>query len=89
MQGLNWSMDKQVAVFNMTVRNSLPKHFNSTAKLSEHLAKSLFVIATGTSDYRYNYMQPDLYNSSRRYDPVQYANLLVNRLGKQLKVHFF
>lgn len=86
MQGTNWSMEKQVALFNLTVHHNLPKHFKTKAGLSDYLSKSLFLIATGTADYKYNYLQPQFYNSSKKYNPDQFSRLLVNRLGEQLQV---
>ncbi|PON80820.1 Lipase [Parasponia andersonii] len=69
----------------MTVHNNFPKHLRNKTDMTDYLSKSLFVIASGTSDYRYNFMQPNLYNASKRYNPDQYASLIVNRFGKQLK----
>ncbi|EXB78252.1 GDSL esterase/lipase [Morus notabilis] len=81
----SWSMNEQIAIFNMTVQNNLPKHFKCKAELDDYLSKSLFVVDIGTSDYEYNYLQPNYYNTSKRYNPEQFGNLLANQFGKQLK----
>uniref|UniRef100_A0A2N9J9A1 GDSL esterase/lipase n=1 Tax=Fagus sylvatica TaxID=28930 RepID=A0A2N9J9A1_FAGSY len=41
--GDNWSMGKQIAMFNKTVRENLPSNFKGTAELSEYLSKCLFI----------------------------------------------
>lgn len=52
---------------------------------SDYLAKSVFLIHSGTDDYLGNYLQPDCYNNSRLYKPDEYADFLAKKLGKNLK----
>ncbi|RVX21680.1 GDSL esterase/lipase [Vitis vinifera] len=39
----------------------------------------------GSNDYAVNYLVPQFYNSSRMYNPEQFAQLLVNELGNHLQ----
>ncbi|KAF7132906.1 hypothetical protein RHSIM_Rhsim09G0121300 [Rhododendron simsii] len=81
--GINYCLEKQVNFFNETVDKTLRPRLQE--KLSEYLADSIYIINIGTSDYIYNYLQPDHYNSSRKYSGEDYAELLTNTLGNNLK----
>ncbi|MCL7050414.1 hypothetical protein MKW94_014875 [Papaver nudicaule] len=78
------SLDEQISYFQSTVRNDLPKIFSNPEVLSHYLSRSVFVFAIGANDYLNNYLQPQLYNSSKTNSPQQFANLLLDTLGQQL-----
>ncbi|XP_026405558.1 GDSL esterase/lipase 7-like [Papaver somniferum] len=78
------SLDEQINYFNSTVTNDLPTIYSIPAILSAKLAKSIFVISTGSNDYFNNYLQPQFYNSSQTYSPQQFADLLLNTFEQQL-----
>ncbi|CAA6668279.1 unnamed protein product [Spirodela intermedia] len=52
--------------------------------LSQFLASSIVVMIIGSNDYINNYLLPSLYSSSYNYSPEDYADLLLNRLTRQL-----
>ncbi|XP_026440958.1 GDSL esterase/lipase 7-like [Papaver somniferum] len=82
--GDNLSLEEQVNYFTKTVKIDLPKIFKTRQKISQYLSKSIFVISIGSNDYINNYLQPALYNSSKIYNPQQYADHLVSNLKKHL-----
>ena len=86
LQGDNWSMGKQIAMFNKTVRENLPSNFKGTAELSEYLSKCLFIVHIGSSDYTNNYLQTKHYNTSKIYNYNEFGSLLTKKLENQLKV---
>lgn len=86
MQGINLSMRKQVKLFRKTVRYYLPKCFSNRGLLLRHLSNSIFVVFIGSNDYANNYLQPQEYNSSRLYSPIQFGQLLANELERHLQV---
>lgn len=86
LQGDNWSMGKQIAMFNKTVRENLPSNFKGTAELSEYLSKCLFIVHIGSSDYTNNYLQTKDYNTSKIYNYNEFGSLLTMKLENQLKV---
>ncbi|KAI3937792.1 hypothetical protein MKW92_049299 [Papaver armeniacum] len=82
--GDNLSLDEQISFFQSTVKNDLPHIFRTPEVLSLYLSKSIFVITSGPNDYLNNYLQPQFYNSSKTNPPQQFANLLLDTLGRQL-----
>ncbi|KAF3439106.1 hypothetical protein FNV43_RR17381 [Rhamnella rubrinervis] len=79
------SLEKQLTMFNSTLRNNLLKAFNGTAELSAHLSQSFFVVFIGTNDYAYNYLQSSNYNTSKICNQDNFSSHLVIELEKQLK----
>ncbi|XP_058749202.1 GDSL esterase/lipase At1g29670-like [Vicia villosa] len=45
----------------------------------QYLNKCLYYIYIGTNDYALNYFQPNLYNTSRMYNPEEYAKVLIDQ----------
>jgi hypothetical protein len=84
LQGENWSMGKQIAMFNKTVQENLRRNYNST-ELPKYLSECIFLVFIGTSDYETNYIEV-YYNTSKKYTSEQFGSLLVMQLGYQLKV---
>ncbi|RVW97979.1 GDSL esterase/lipase 7 [Vitis vinifera] len=80
------NLDDQIELFKMTVKQNLAKEYGSKKELSAYLSKSIFVFSIGNNDYLNNYLQPHQYNSSHRYTPQQFAQLLVDKLSQGLKV---
>ncbi|KAI3926195.1 hypothetical protein MKW98_028331 [Papaver atlanticum] len=74
------TLDEQINYFNSTVTNDLP------TILSASLARSIFVISTGSNDYLNNYLQPQFSNSSQTYPPQEFANLLLDTFEQQLTI---
>ena len=80
------NLDDQIELFKMTVKQNLAKEYGSKKELSAYLSRSIFVFSIGNNDYLNNYLQPHQYNSSHRYTPQQFAQLLVDKLSQGLKV---
>nr|GMD49831.1 GDSL esterase/lipase 7-like [Ipomoea batatas] len=78
------SIAEQVDMFNQTVHMELSRHYN-TSELSDHLSKSIFLVAIGNNDYINNYLQPNFYNTSRTYSPTSFAKLVVDALSVQFQ----
>ena len=79
-------MEKQIIFYKEIVENYLRPKVPSTNVLYEYLSNSLYLINIGSSDYIYNYLQPQNYNSSRQYNGEDFAELLTSNLVKYLKV---
>jgi hypothetical protein len=86
LQGKCLNLNEQIDLFERTVRSELPRHFKSPEELSEHLSKSIFIFSVGSNDYINNYLQPNTYNTSIRYPPQPFAQLLVDSLGQRFEV---
>ncbi|KAL4185670.1 hypothetical protein AMTRI_Chr10g7090 [Amborella trichopoda] len=56
-------------------------------ELQQHLSKSIFVVEIGLIDYIFNYLQPELYTTSRDFTPSVYSDLLLQNLGRQLTLY--
>lgn len=72
--------------FNETLEKYLRPKFQSQQNLSEYLSNAVFFINIGSRDYSHNCLQPEDYNSSRQYNGEAFADLLINKLGNNLKV---
>ncbi|XP_070024844.1 GDSL esterase/lipase At1g71691-like [Nicotiana sylvestris] len=51
--------------------------------VAQALAKCMFFVGMGSNDYLNNYLMPN-YDTKNRYNPQQYANLLVQQYSQQL-----
>lgn len=75
------NLEEQINLFQAMVKLELPKHLKSTIEISNHLAKSIYVFSIGSNDYINNYLQKAIYDSSRKYTPQEFANLLLSKLS--------
>ncbi|KAI3962679.1 hypothetical protein MKW92_006108 [Papaver armeniacum] len=75
---------EQINYFNNSVTNDLPRSYSTPTIISATLARSMFIISTGSNDYMNNYLQPQLSNSSQTYTPRKFANLLFDTFEQQL-----
>ncbi|KAL5987478.1 lipolytic enzyme [Asimina triloba] len=83
--GKNIQLSEQVDNFEKTVQQDLPQNFEFQKDVADYLSQSIFIVNIGMNDYGNNYLQPDFYNASKHYTPLQFAYLLVLRLSQQLK----
>ncbi|KAL5730287.1 hypothetical protein ACHQM5_003127 [Ranunculus cassubicifolius] len=60
-------------------------YFQETSKDQDELARSIFVVWIGSNDYLNNYLQPQSYNSSHQYNPIQFADRLTNTLRQGIE----
>ncbi|TMW85137.1 hypothetical protein EJD97_023712 [Solanum chilense] len=55
------------------------------AATNAHLNTCLYIVGIGSNDYINNYLAPTHYSTNSLYTPSQYATLLVQQYGQQLK----
>lgn len=55
--------------------------------VAQALAKCMFFVGMGSNDYLNNYLMPN-YDTKNRYNPQQYASLLVQQYSQQLTVRY-
>ncbi|ESQ28075.1 hypothetical protein EUTSA_v10019503mg [Eutrema salsugineum] len=84
--GLNYgdrfSLSQQVVNLESTL--SQLRTMMSPQNFTDYLAKSLVILVFGSNDYINNYLMPNLYYSSIRYRPPEFANLLLTQYARQL-----
>ncbi|KAH9605007.1 hypothetical protein KSS87_019187, partial [Heliosperma pusillum] len=54
------------------------------SSVRQHLHSCLYTINIGSNDYLNNYFVPEYYNSSRQYNPHQFADRLIAQYSRQL-----
>lgn len=54
---------------------------------ADYLSKCIYSIGLGSNDYLNNYFMPNVYSTSRRYTPDQYADVLIQQYREQLVVN--
>ncbi|MQL96965.1 hypothetical protein Taro_029646 [Colocasia esculenta] len=81
--GERFYLNQQVLNFQSNI-NDMRTVLGGQSMLDQFLSKSIVVVVIGSNDYVNNYLLPSLYTSSYYYSPQDYANLLLNRLSRQL-----
>lgn len=89
MQGKCLNLKEQVDLFEKTVKSDLSGLFKNPNDLADYLSKSIFLVSVGSNDFINNYLQPTLYDTSKRYPPPQFAQLLMNVLSHQFEVYIY
>ncbi|KAL0801525.1 hypothetical protein Bca101_056701 [Brassica carinata] len=80
--GDRFSLSQQVVNLEGTL--SQLRTMMSPQNFTDYLRKSLVVLVFGSNDYINNYLMPNLYSSSLRYRPSEFASLLINQYARQL-----
>ncbi|CAN8239315.1 unnamed protein product [Cochlearia groenlandica] len=80
--GERFSLSNQVLKLETTL--SQLRTMMSPQNYTDYLAKSLVVLVFGSNDYINNYLMTNLYSSSFRYRPPEFANLLLTQYARQL-----
>ncbi|CAI0475437.1 unnamed protein product [Linum tenue] len=62
------------------------KTVSQIEKLLEHLSKCIHSVLMGSNDYINNYFLPEFFSTAQQFTPLQYADDLIRRYNKQLKV---
>ncbi|KAL5720392.1 hypothetical protein ACHQM5_013064 [Ranunculus cassubicifolius] len=52
---------------------------------ANYLSKCIYTVGLGSNDYLNNYFMPQTYSTSRRYNPTQYADVLIQQYTQQLR----
>ena len=76
--------NQQIKNFEQTL-DQLSRKLGGAPRLAPTLARSIFYVGMGSNDYLNNYLAPN-YDTRRRYDPRQFADLLVGQFASQLTV---
>ncbi|XP_058767275.1 GDSL esterase/lipase At1g29660-like [Vicia villosa] len=94
--GIRNETGKRTAVTNIDFGQQIENHktivtqiavkLGSKENAKQYLKKCLYYIYIGTNDYALNYFQPDLYNTSRMYNPEEYAKVLIDQYSVYEKV---
>ncbi|KFK31816.1 hypothetical protein AALP_AA6G162300 [Arabis alpina] len=80
--GDRYSLSRQVV--NLEATLSKLRTMMSPQNFTNYKAKSLVVLVFGSNDYINNYLMPNIYSSSARYKPPEFANLLLSQYARQL-----
>lgn len=78
-------MDLQLQNHHNTILRMVDLVGNRAAT-NAHLNTCLYIVGIGSNDYINNYLAPKHYSTNSLYTPSQYATLLVQQYGQQLKV---
>ncbi|KAL2896017.1 hypothetical protein RDABS01_037801 [Bienertia sinuspersici] len=73
-----------MTLFKRTVSKHLWRKLKNPTQLSEHLAKSIFMLTMGSNDYLGNYFG-DSPDTRQRYNPQQFTHLLIDTLSLNLQ----
>ena len=84
MQKGTLSLGEQVLLFNKTVEEYLPLHLKTSADLSLHLSKSIFLFVMAVNDYALNFLKKK--QSGQPMNDEAFADLLIAKYGDHLKV---
>ncbi|KAH9676131.1 GDSL esterase/lipase 7 [Citrus sinensis] len=79
------NFEEQVGLFQDSVKSLQQRYFQILVDFSNYLSKSVFIVSIGSNDYINNYLETSLYDTSKRYTPQQFAQLLVYKLSQQLE----
>ncbi|GMI72326.1 hypothetical protein like AT1G29670 [Hibiscus trionum] len=82
--GARISFSGQVRNYRQTVAQAV-NLLGSEANASNYLSKCVYSIGLGSNDYLNNYFMPLFYSTSRRYNPEQYADVLIQQYTQQLQ----
>ncbi|XP_059294971.1 GDSL esterase/lipase 7-like [Lycium ferocissimum] len=78
-------ISEQVDLFQRTVEQELPRQFDDPEELTSYLSRSIFLISTGSNDYVNNYLQANIYGTSKHYTSESFAKLLLDALSQQFQ----
>ncbi|XP_050379962.1 GDSL esterase/lipase 7-like [Argentina anserina] len=79
------NLKEQMDLFEKTVKLDLPGLINKPDDIAEYLSKSIILVSVGNNDFLNNYLQPKLYDSSKKYSPPQFVQLLMDNLSHHLE----
>ncbi|CAK8530827.1 unnamed protein product [Lathyrus sativus] len=64
--------------------SEIVKKLGSALEANKYLNKCLYYVNIGSDDYLNNYFMPEIYPTSRIYNPEQYAEVLINQYSIQI-----
>ncbi|KAL1826656.1 hypothetical protein ACET3Z_005068 [Daucus carota] len=83
--GEHINLDLQLKHHGMIVSKIMSLQGNNATFTKDYLSKCIYTVGMGSNDYINNYFMPDKYNTSKRYTPDQYADLLIHKYSRQLE----
>ncbi|KAJ0080718.1 hypothetical protein Patl1_10322 [Pistacia atlantica] len=84
-QGDRINLKKQLKHHKITV-SRIARILGSNESANQHLQKCLYSVEMGSNDYINNYFLPQFYNTSKLYNPKQYATVLADQFSRKLTV---
>lgn len=86
MQGERIPLRSQIRNHKIIVSKIVNK-LGRVSEANKYLNKCLYYVNIGSNDYINNYFMPEIYKTSRIYNPEQYAEVLINQYSLQILVY--
>ncbi|XP_021738860.1 GDSL esterase/lipase 7-like [Chenopodium quinoa] len=83
--GICLDLDSQIKLFERTVRKHLSSKLENPTQVSQHLAKSIFMVSMGSNDFLGNYFGKSS-ETRKLYNPQEFTQLLVDSLSQKLQI---
>lgn len=78
-------MSGQVRNYQTTV-SQVVNILGDENKAASYLSRCIYSVGLGSNDYLNNYFMPQYYSTSRQYTPEQFADVLIQQYGQQIRV---
>lgn len=82
--GARISFSGQVANYQKTV-SQVVQILGDEDQAASYLSKCIYSVGLGSNDYLNNYFMPMTYQTSRRYNPEQYASVLIQEYSQHIR----
>ncbi|KAF8409154.1 hypothetical protein HHK36_005227 [Tetracentron sinense] len=82
--GARISMNGQLRNYQTSV-SRLVDILGDEGSAANYLSKCIYSVGMGSNDYLNNYFMPQIYSTSRRYTPEQYADVLIQQYSQQFR----
>lgn len=86
MQGERIPLRSQIENHKIVVSEIVNK-LGSVSEANKYLNKCLYYMNIGSDDYINNYFMPEIYPTSRIYNPEQFAEVLINQYSLEILVY--
>ncbi|KAF8413653.1 hypothetical protein HHK36_001645 [Tetracentron sinense] len=80
-------MNRQLRNYKNTV-SQIVNILGDENSAADYLSKCIYSVGMGSNDYLNNYFMPQIYSTSCRYTPEQYADVLIKQYSKQLRTWY-
>ncbi|RXH68287.1 hypothetical protein DVH24_028434 [Malus domestica] len=75
----------QIDLFQRTVKSDLPGQIKNQNDLLQHLFKSIFLFSVGSNDFINNYLEPAVFDTSKRYSRQQFVQVLMDAIARHME----
>ncbi|XP_048435322.1 GDSL esterase/lipase 7-like [Pyrus x bretschneideri] len=79
------NLKDQIDLFQRTVKSDLPGQIKNNTDLLQHLSKSIFLFSVGSNDFIDNYLEPAVFDTSKRYPPQQFVQVLMDAIAHHME----